>query len=235
MSNESIIDNPLSNDLYKELGLKEKIIELARKIRNKDLYFLDDDSIIKDAKKKRKFGEFKLFSDYIEDKNFRTLYQLGLTLRGYEKGDQYQENAKRLRETIKKQYRVQGLHISYFAQNGLFSELLKNLWEKELTEAEIALQIKDFLKEIDSKVMFIYRDDDSEAKIQEVLIKIRAHSPEIFIISSMKSAMDICKKIKEGISEQLSKDYDITEYSIDDSQKEIKLIYFLNRKIKFGD
>jgi len=235
MSNESIIDNPISNDIYKESGLRERIIELARKIKNKDLYFLDDDSIIKEAKKKRKAGEFKLFSDYIGDNKFRILYQLGLTLRGYEKGDQYQEDTKRLRETIKKQYKVQGLHISYFAQNGLFSELLKNLWGKELTEAEIASEIGDFLKEIDNKVIFIYRDDDSKAKTQEVLTKIRAHSPETFIISSMKSAMDICKEIKEGVSEQLSKDYDITEYSIDDNQKEIKLIYFLNRKIKTGD
>lgn len=235
MSSKDIINNPISQDIYEKSGFKEKVIELAKKIRNKEFYFLDDDSIIKDTKKKRAVGEFKLFKQYIEDPKLRALYQLGLTLRGYEKGDQYKENAKRLIERIRKQYKISGLHISYFAQNGLFSELLKNLWDKELTEPEIASEIADFLNEIDNKVLFVYRDDDSMTKIEEVLTKIRAHSPEIFIISSMKSAMEICKAIREGITEQLSKDYDITEYSIDDSQKEIKLIYFLNRKIKTLD
>ena len=73
-------------------------------------------------------------------------------------------------------------------------------------------------------VIFIKKTDDINNKTQEILTKIYANSPKLFIISGCEPrAMQKCTEIKDNVMAKLA-DYDCESYNTND-----KAIYFLNR------
>ena len=92
----------------------------------------------------------------------------------------------------------------------------------------IRSEVKDLFKNIDDKVVFISQKYGlkPKQKVGEIISKIHAHSPEIFIISSIRGAMKACEIIKDGVMKKLSDEYDCEFY---ESEQKGKLIYFLNR------
>ncbi len=81
--------------------------------------------------------------------------------------------------------------------------------------------------------MFIANHDDIKKKSRDIIAKIRAHNPDIFIISSLGSATKNCNKIKSAVmseiadySSEIYQNEDEDEYSDDPTKK----IFFLKRK-----
>ncbi len=65
---------------------KTEIKELAKKLKDRGLAFIEDREIIDLVKEQRKSEELKLFLRYVENPNMynRSLFQMGLTLRKME-------------------------------------------------------------------------------------------------------------------------------------------------------
>lgn len=204
---------------------EEKVINLIKKFKNKNLAFIQDEEAINDAKEQRKKGEWAFFNKYIKNKDYHILFQIGLTLRSYE---QQRKDFRPLQRKVINKYGEWGLHIVHFVQNGLFSKYIGNILERISSDKEIKSEVETLFKNIDNTVVYIRRTDNPKQKINMIITKIRAHSPETFIISSIGGATDNCKGIKNGVMREVSSDYECEEYQAEGRQG--KRVYFLNKK-----
>ncbi len=211
----------------------EKIKQLARKFRDKSLYFIEDEDTLQVVKEQRKKGEWVLFREYVGDKTYHILFQIGLTIRAYERQG---KDFPHLRTKVYNKYERKGLYITNFVQNGLFSKYIGNLLSKPIGVNQIKAEIKNLFDHIERTVIFIKTEDDNniDHKVQEILAKIRAHSPQTFIISSIGAARIPCDIIKNSVMEALGTQYtsEVYEAQGELSVEEGKKIYFLNRKIE---
>lgn len=207
---------------------EQKIRVWIEKLRNRELAFIEDSETIDIAKEIRKRGEYDFFKQYVENNDFRILFQMGLTLKKLEDRDEHPEENKLLRnlkQKIRDKYNIKGLHIAYFVQNGCFSRYVGNVLDKSPTIQMLKFEIENLFKNIDNTVVFVSGLDkvNINQKADEIITKILANSPKTFIISSTGSATDICKKIKNKVIPKIS-GYDFEVYESKD-----KRIYFLNR------
>lgn len=202
---------------------EEKIKQFIEKFKNRDIAFVEDPEIIDIAKEIRETGELDLFKKYVDDKEFRILFQMGLTLRRLEKENKPIEPLKILKKKIVNKYDIKGLHIAYFVQNGFFSKYIGNVLERASTPNRLTFEIKNLFENIDNTVMFVRTTDKIDQKTSEIIAKIQANSPKTFIISSIGLAMNICEKIKDKVL------HNISNYKCELYESEDKRIYFLNR------
>lgn len=204
------------------LGMSLKT--LVDKFMNKDLSFVEDEEVISVAKEQRKKAEWDLFRTYVKDKEMHILFQMGLTLRELEND---KKDFEPLKNKIRNKFKKRGLHIAYFIQNGLFGKLIANILGRFRTTEDIKSEVENILNNIEKTVTFINQFDKEEYISEEIITKIRAHSPETFIISSVGSAIETCIKVKESVMEIISDNYTCEVY---ENEGENKRIYFLNRK-----
>ena len=189
-------------------GLLDKAEEWAKKFAqkfiNKDVSFIENGELIQLAKDQKRKVEWTLFADYVKERKFRVLFQMGLALRKLEKDG---KNFEELQRKIVNRYQHTGLHIAYFVQNGLFSKYLGILLARGISQQQLGAEIINLFNNIDTRALFIDNDNDLTQKAAEVVTKIRAHTPETFIISSAGSACNKCEEIKKMVMEQISSDY----------------------------
>lgn len=200
---------------------EDKIKELLVKFRNREIAFVSDVEIIKTAREQRKTSEWELFKNYVDDSDLRILFQLGLALRKYEKDH---ARIEAIRQRIFKRYGTYGLHIAQFVQNGFFGKLLSNILERTSSPEELRREIKNLFENIETTVVFIQNIDDVNKKTEEIVIKIHANSPKIFIISSSRSAMKKCERICKEVMKRIS------GYTVEMYKTPYKEIYFLNKE-----
>jgi len=202
---------------------EEKLDLLIKKLKDKDIAFIQDDETIKLAKEQREKGEWHFFKNYVKNRDFRILFQMGLTLRALEtEGKDFDLLTKK----IVKKYDVKGLHIAHFVQNGLFSKYIGNVLESASSSEELTFEIEYIFNNIDNVATFIRATDKPKQKIGEIVTKIQAHSPRTFIISSVGGAMSNCEKVKNGVIQKISSEYTCELY---ESEQKSRKIYFLNR------
>ena len=205
---------------------EEKILQVYQDFKNKKLAFIEDRETIDRIQKQRRKGEWEHFKTYTPyDEEIYILFQTGLTLRELEET----EDRKKIDDIIKKihkRYKTKGIHIAWFAQNGLFSKYVTNILETGATTQQTRDEVKILFGNIDNKVAFISYKSKPKQKVGEIIAKIRVNSPETFIISSVGGAMKACEKIKDEVMQQLSSQYFCEYY---ESEQKGKKIYFLNR------
>jgi len=200
---------------------EEKIVELIKRFKDRDLFFVQDEKIIDLAKELRERGEFKFFKKYVKDKNYRILFMMGLTLRGLEEEG---KDFKPLVNKIHKKYGREGVYIAHFVENGLFSKYVGYLLEIISSEEELKEEIEYAFNNIDKVVAFVSQTDKPKQKADEIVTKIQAHSPEVFIISSVGVAKSNCEKVKKIVMQKISSIYACEFY-----ESKGKKIFFLNR------
>ena len=203
---------------------EEKIKQYAKKFKDKNLAFIEDTETIKLAKELRNSGEFNFFKRYIKDDNLHVLFQMGLTIKSLEKNG---KDWKSLVKKIHKNYDREGVHIANFVANGLFSKYVNCFLDKGIDEDELKEEIEYLFKNIDNIVSFIQQDDNPKQKVGEIVTKIQAFSPLVFIISSIGVAITVCEKVKKLVMQKVSSTYDCESY---DSPQKGRRIYFLIRK-----
>lgn len=201
---------------------EEKIKKLVEGFRNRKISFVEDSDVIKQIQKQKRKAEWTLFNRYIINKDLRVLFQMGLTLRDYEKEKKDHEF---LIHKIRKKYGKEGVHFAWFVQNGIFNKYISILMDSDIEEDQLKYKINSFLDNIDNYITFVSLKDkkEIEKKINEISIKITAHSPDLFILSSMGDAMPICEQIINEIQDSISK-YDCELF---DSPHKGRKIYFL--------
>ncbi len=89
--------------------------------------------------------------------------------------------------------------------------------------------VKNLLDDVSKVVSFIRHDDNVKKKSNEIVSKIHAHSPDIFVIAGTHSAIAICDKIQEEVMDNIT-DYNSELYeSKDKDGKVYKRVYILKR------
>ena len=201
---------------------EEKIKRLVAKFHDSDVAFVEDPETINFLKKQRKTSEWNLFKQYIEDTNLRILFQMGLTLRMLDKQAKVTK-LKALRDKIVNKYDTKGLHIAQFIQNGFFGKFLGNILERTSTPQKLKFEIENLLQNIERTVIFIKQTDDVEMKTEEIITKIQAHSPNLFIVCSGGRAKTKCGNITKKVMKRIS-GYDAELY-----ETTFKEMYFINK------
>lgn len=203
---------------------EDKIKDLVTRFLNRELAFVQDVETIKIAKDAKNSSEYKFYQQYITNPDYRILFRLGLTLRIIEKDT---KRLTRLRDKIVGRYDESGLHIAQFVQNGLIAKYVNSILETSTIDPEdLTPEIERLFGNIENIVNYIEQFDNADKKVNEIVAKILAHSPKIYVFCGSKSAMDKWRKILDGVSKEIS-DYDVELYRTD-----IKEVYFLKRRIK---
>jgi hypothetical protein len=203
---------------------EDKVKELVTKFRNRDIAFVEDSEIINVVKEQRKTPEWEYFKQNVEDQDIRILFQMGLTLRKLEQDIRKRED---LRNKIFKKYDKKGLHVAEVVQNGIFSRFLGTILERSQTPQKLKEEILDLFKNIDNRAVFIqarYDEKYVKRRTDEIVAKINAHSPDVFVISSVGRARDICKKIAKSVMNKIS------DYTYELVESENKRIYFIIKR-----
>ena len=200
-----------------------KIKELAAKFRNRELVFIEEQDTIDLAIEQRKTSEWVIFKDYIQNKDYRILFQMGLTLRSLEKNG---GDLRHLKKRIKNKYDNEGLHIAQFVQNGILNKYLGIVLDRLTTPQRLSSEIKKLFDSIENTTAFVKTEDKIKNKTDQIVTKINAHSPKIFIIFSAGHAIDLCEKIKNNVTTRIS-NYTSEIYA---TENEHKRIYFLIQK-----
>lgn len=184
---------------------EEKIKSIAQSFLNKDVAFIKDEETIKSVKEQSKNGELALFKEYIDDKDCIVLFRCGLSLKKLDE-QKKEDKLKKLQEDIKSKYKLEGLHFTYFIQNGLFAKYVINLIERNIChkKSEIKEEIEYLYNNIKNCVAFIYNTENVEKKSREIVNTIDAHKPNCFIISAKLSAVDKAKQISEIVIEEIN-------------------------------
>lgn len=204
---------------------EEKLKQFVRRFKDRNLIFVEESETIALVKEQRKKGEWNIFKSYIKDNDFRILFQTGLALREIERR---RNDFNPLIIKIRKKYKEKGVSIARFVQNGLFSRYLGSILDTGAGTEEVKSEIEDLFENIDKKVVFIDTTDKPKIKTTEIITKIYAHSPNIFIISSAGTAAKVCEKIKKGVMSKISSNYICEFYEAEQTGLK-KSIYILSK------
>jgi hypothetical protein len=200
-----------------------KIKEIAIGLRDRKIKgIIQDVETIIVAHEQRKTSEFGLFKQYVEDYDLRVLYTLGMTLRRYEKDP---TKITEIRNTIRDKWGFEGLHIAEFFQNGFFGKFLGNIVTRNLPVERLKLEIEDFFKNMENCTVFVKEQDHLNFKTAEAKAKLLSHSPETLIICGSGNAVDLCKRVYNGVIRTTP------NYVTEIYEAPYKTIYFLNRSL----
>lgn len=192
----------------------EKISSLVRKFKDRKLTFIQDPKTIEIVKEQYISGESKFYHNYIKDNQILFLVRMGLTLRKLENDNERLQN---LRDKIFKKYKVQGLHIAEFVQNGILNRYVGMLIEELTSIEDLERDIEEILKNIEKHALFIQGGIQCPEIVKKAFNIVSAHSPYIFIVSGIKSAAAVIKECAEKI-ETILKDYKLEKFSTSDKE-----------------
>jgi len=176
----------------------EKVDSFIQKLREKKLAFIEEPKTIEIVREQYKSGEAEFYKKYIKNKDILFLVRMGLTLRKLENEEERRLN---LRDKLFKKYKLKGLHIAEFVQNGILNRYIGILLE-ELTSIEtLEKEIEEILINIEKYTLFVQGTVKKSEVIKNVDIKVSSNSPHIFIVSGVKSAAKIVREIIEPLKE----------------------------------
>lgn len=188
---------------------KEQIIYFIKKFRDKKLAFIGEKTTIETAKEQYKSGESKFYHGYIKDKELLFLVGMGLTLRKIESDSEKRTN---LRTKILYKFKVKGLHIAEFVQNGILNRYIAILLELIDSIEDLENQIEEVLKNIEKHSLFVKKMDRLGEIIRKSMNITDTHKPEIFVISGEGPSADLIRDNVNQIAESL-KDYSYEQIS----------------------
>ncbi len=201
----------------------EMLTSFIQKLNDKKLAFIQEKKTIEIVKEQYNSGELKFYQAYIEDKEMLFVVKLGLTLRRLEDD---KDRLNNLQDKIFTKYKVSGLHIAQFVQNGILNRYIGILIDKLTSIEDFKRDIENILDNIEKHVLFVKSIDKPRDIIKQTLTIIHSHSPSIFILSGVFSATKIVSDCKEELKTFLE-DYDLEIMSGSDKE-----ILFFKRVLK---
>ncbi len=173
---------------------EEKIQKLVNDFKNKEIGFIGDREVIEVVRAQRSSAEWKNYSKWIKNKEFRILIQLGISLRKLENKSL---SLHELREKIRNKYGTKGLHIAEFTQNKVLGKYIESLLESCRTDEEIGLVIESFLNDIERFCVFIKGTDSVDSQAEMVKTRVYSLAPKIIVLYSFGEATKIAVKIQK--------------------------------------
>ena len=205
-SEEKLIENGIKGLLDFS---KEQIELIIKKIKDKKFAFIGDKKTIETAREQYLSGESKFYHAYIHNRELLFLISMGLTLRRVEENSEKRQN---LRTKILSKYKLNGLHIAEFVQNGILNRYIGILLEMVDSIAELEKQIEEVLKNIEKHSLFVQYEDNIGIIIMKALTITDANSPNIFVISGEGVCVSLIKENVLKISDSL-RDYSLERIS----------------------
>lgn len=165
---------------------KEQVSELVKKLKNKDLGFIGNKETIDIVKEQLKAGEWNISKKFIDDKELRLLFQMGLALRKLEaKGEA--EQTQDLRDKIVQRFGTRGSHIAQFVQSGICGRYLGAIMSKISSIEDIKSNVNEILQNIDKYVAFIKQEHEPKRQAEKIRTVIDAHNPPLHLSFSAKA------------------------------------------------
>lgn len=189
----------------------EFIKNLALKFKNRKLAFIQDRKTIDLVKEQYHSGELSIYKEYVQDKDMLFFLKMGLTLRKLDKDKEW-ERRTNLRNKIFDNYKVKGLHIAQFVENGILNRYIGILIEDIISIKKFKEDIMNILNNIEKHVLFVKNTDNERKVMQQSMTIASSHSPMIFIVSGISSAAEIVRNC-EGKLKELLKDYELEKIS----------------------
>lgn len=184
---------------------------MATKLRDGKLAFIQDQKTIQIVKEQYRSGELAIYKEYVKDRDMIFLLKMGLTLRMLDK-EKEESRRQKLRGKLLERYKVKGLHIAQFVQNGLLNRYIGILIENISSAEEFKKDLMNILENIEKHVLFVRNDDLERNVIQSSISIVSVHSPTIFIVSGIFSAAEIVRKCEIKLVELLN-DYELEKIS----------------------
>ncbi|MBU4069830.1 MAG: hypothetical protein KJ646_02510 [Nanoarchaeota archaeon] len=190
---------------------EEFIRNLVLRFKDKELAFIQDEKTIKRVKEQYNSGELSFYKEYIENKEMLFLLKMGLTLRSLEK-DKEGERKQNLRTKIFNKYRVKGLHIAQFVENGILNRYIGILIDDIISLEKFKKDILDILENIEKYVLFVKNYDKEREVIKQIITIIKINLSMIFIVSGISSAAQIVRNCEDKLK-KLLQDYELEKMS----------------------
>ena len=175
----------------------EKIPGLVKRLRDKDVAFIQSPKNIEIVKKQKEAEEYKLLSKYVGKE--RLLVLMGLALRSIENDP---ERVKDLRDKIYAKYGRKGVHIVELVQIGLVTELLTRLVKIYESQVDIQNTLTLFLDQSEDLALFIKRADEKRIDRISRLVaeRVDVNPVHMMILCGSGYAMDVVKAILKKLS-----------------------------------
>jgi len=202
----------------------EKIKSLVKRFNNRDVLFVDDDSIIDLTRDQMKSGEWSLYEGFLKTPRLRVLLRVGLTLRRLEND---KEKLSALIVKIHNKYGSDGLHIAEFIQRGLLRDFVSDVVGKIESHDEMVLLIEDLFDNLNNRCTFVKNSDSEEKIVDKVKIRLIANVPTEYLVFAKGSAFDLGLRIRQKLHTLLI-EFEIP-YKMSSNESEKTLIMILSR------
>ncbi len=199
--------------------------DLASKFKDKKLAFIQDEKTIEIVRQQYNSGELSFYKEYIGGKEVLFLLKMGLTLRKLAK-DKEDDRRQNLRTKIFDKYKIKGLHIAQFVENGILNRYIGILIDDMSSLDRFKKDVMEVLDNIEKYVIFVRAKDKERNVIKQVTTITTSHSSMIFIVSGIHSAAKIVRNCEPKLIEFL-KDYTLEKISGEDKEN-----LFFKRKLK---
>lgn len=201
----------------------EKIENFYVKFINKELWALEDISIVKLIKEQKTTPAWEFYNKYIQNPQLKYYAQLGLALRNLESD---QDKLQNLRSKIGKTYGSKELHQAEFVQSKILSKYIATEIDTAKSNQDLTKKVEGIMDNIDKDYRFIRSSDKIDKKAIDVVAYIKGSLPDVFVLASKLSAIEKCKSIIDNIRPQIEDDYRLETINEQD-----EYVVFIKRKI----
>ena len=115
-------------------------------------------------------------------------------------------------KAIDAKYKVKGLHIAQFVENGILNRYIGILIDDIISIEKFKKDIINILENIEKHVLFVKKDDKERDVIKQTTTIISSHLSMIFIVSGISSAAKIVRNCEDRLKELLT-DYILEKIS----------------------
>ena len=200
----------------------EKVRDIVKRYRNKELAFVEDPDTVSLVKKQRKSSEWKILGDILKDKELRILASMGLTLRDLEKDPVH---AQELRNSIHRKFGADGLHIAEAVQNGIVSIFIGIETPTTSVPADLTRKVEKLLNNIEKYIVFIGPEDKMDFRHRQIQARLLADVPDTLVLFGAYKA----KRLVKDLASKIQDEFD--DYEISSTENEVKIVVVINRLV----
>jgi hypothetical protein len=207
---------------------KDQIKAYAKGVVDKKYSFIEDERHIDIVKDSIKSQEWKIISDYINDRKLKPLILSGISLRKLEDD---KDELHKLKDNIYAAHGRDGVHIAEMVQNGIFTQFINDLVGLDVGKKDIIRFTEKLIDDVRSYSLFISSDDSLERRIEQIKIKILGMNIDFLILFASDSAVSKLDEIVEKLkNEDYFKDYEIKTHIIETKSMK-KTVFLYNTSI----
>nr|WP_276978061.1 hypothetical protein [Ferrimicrobium acidiphilum] len=178
---------------------KEQFQEVARRIDNRDIAFIEDKPTADRIQKQEGTSEYRLLTQFVPKGYLRVLVKLGLTLRIMENNS---EEVTSFKNIIYDQFGTNGLRIAELVQMGIASQLLTHLVKIYKSPKDVQIRLLSFFDQVVQLFIWVAKEDlKAYKRISEVVkSKVETNPSQMAIVCGRgEKAVQVVLKILKDV------------------------------------